>query len=101
MDSPAWRGKRKPFGRPAVADRDRRGPLGTPRNIQGFVRVTPLGRRAVRLTLLALDTGLPGFSREHELLSWASLPFPDPEVERILRPRGWLVEPLQSVGVSW
>lgn len=87
----AYTWKRKPFGTPAVADvrdRDRRGPAWTPRNIRRFFRVTALGRRAARLTLLAIDSmlpGLPGFSREHELFSWTWLPSPDPFFERWVR----------------
>ena len=87
----AYTWKRKPFGNPTVADyldRDRRGPAWTPRNIRRFFRVTALGRRAARLTLKAIESmlpGLPGFSREHELFSWARLPSPDPFLERLAR----------------
>lgn len=102
----AYTWKRKPFGNPAVADvldRDRRGPRGTPRNIRRFFRVTALGRRAARLTLLAIDSmlpGLPGFHREQELFSWRSLPSPSPFLERLVRRFWWRVEPLEPDRVS-
>ncbi|HZJ70445.1 MAG TPA: hypothetical protein VFF36_05890 [Planctomycetota bacterium] len=102
----AYTWKRKNFGNPLVGDyldRDRRGPAGTCRNIRRFFRVTTWGRRAVRLTLAALESmlpGLPGFSREHELFSWRSLPDPNPKIDRILKRLGrrlgsieWVFDP--------
>jgi len=90
----AFTWKRKNFGNPTVGDyldRDRPGPRGTCRNIRRFFGVTALGRRAVRRTLAALESmlpGLPGFSREHELFSWRSLPDPSPLIDRILHRLG-------------
>lgn len=72
-------------------DRDRPGPRFTCRNIRRFFGVTAAGRRAVRLTLAALEAmlpGLPGFSREHELFSWRNLPNPSPRIDRILHRLG-------------
>ena len=95
-----WR--RANFGNRLVGDyldRDRPGPFGTCRNIRRFFRVTVWGRRAVRLTLAALESmlpGLPGFSREHELFSWRSLPDPDPRVDRLLKRFG-----RRLGGISW
>jgi hypothetical protein len=98
----AFTWKRKNFGNPTVGDyldRDRPGPRGTCRNIRRFFGVTALGRRAVRRTLAALESmlpGLPGFSREHELFSWRNLPNPSPRIDRILRRLG-----RRSGDISW
>ena len=80
-------------------DRDRPGPRDAPRNIRRFFRVTGLGRCAVRRTLAALESmlpGLPGFSKEHELFTWRNFPDPSPRLDRLLRRIG-----RRMGGISW
>ena len=87
-----WRrGRYSGLPMPTCLDRDRPGPRGAPRNIRRFFRVTGLGRCAVRRTLAALESmlpGLPGFSREHELFTWRNVPDPNPRIDRLVRRLG-------------
>ena len=80
--------KREPFGRDRWFRDDRPGSTWAPRNIRCFFQVTAQGRRALRLTLAAVDgmrPGLPGLGREDDLFSWTRLPDPDPRFERLVR----------------